>query len=114
MNLPPSKPVLARCAAACEACAQLCEKVAADESITRPLSPEHAALVSCAEVCRVTATAIWDGRTGLPEICTWCADVCESCVENLRAAFERSRVPEICIQCAARYREVSASANPKS
>ena len=112
MQKPPLQRLWAQCANACDACALLCGSVAADPNATRELSAEQAALLSCAEVCRLTAKALHEGREGAPHLCTWCADVCETCANSPRAAAEWAEIAASCRECAARCREVAGSPAP--
>jgi hypothetical protein len=105
-----STAMLLACEAACEACAADCERLLALDTAYRvgveSFTPQQLALVTCADVCRVTASAIREQRPGVEDVCAWCADVCATLAANWQrtpgwsSAIERSR------ECAARCGEV--------
>jgi hypothetical protein len=72
-------------------------------------TPEHVALITCADVCRITAAAARDGREKLPDVCHWCADVCDTFADSARASYLWPAVAASCRECAAQCRAIAAA-----
>lgn len=69
--------------AACEECASRCEEALA-ESVrpgTDPYTEHQIALLTCASVCRLTASELFGRGRDLREMVSWCRDVCKACAD---------------------------------
>lgn len=97
-----------RCLRACALCASACERVlASDPSYTSPGTEpyEHSqlALVSCASVCRLVATAVRVGDGDL-ELLRWCAEISLECstldLNESVPGSDRVALVDACTSCA--------------
>lgn len=104
--------LLDRCADACDGCAAECRAVlAADPDYigAGKFSPRQVALLSCADVCKVTAAAVRERRDRLAEVCLWCADVCEGLLRESGALSESPTALEACRRSASLCRQAFES-----
>jgi hypothetical protein len=105
-----SEALLDLCVDACEACAEECERALNTDptyaSGVSKFTGEQIALITCADVCRITAAAVRRRQVGYQEICTWCAEVCETCVSRGRSAIDAGQLLYRCGECATRCRAV--------
>jgi hypothetical protein len=102
-----------QCAHACDVCALECDRTLLSDpsysSSTGRFTAEHVALITCADVCRITAAAARDGRDKLPDVCHWCADVCDTFADSPRASYLWPEVAASCRECAEHCRAVAAA-----
>lgn len=93
-----------QCAAACEACAGQCERsLALDPSYlvgSGRFDATQLAVLTCADVCRVSAKQLRESAEHSREVARWCSSVCTAC-----AAHNKPNIPNWhlikakCLEC---------------
>lgn len=97
------------CLTCAEACMQAAMNWCLDSGNSQFDDRTFRLLLSCADLCKVTATVI---RRQVPEhvaICATCADVCTACVKSCESSAEMEDLTAACRQCAACCRALVAS-----
>lgn len=83
MFSPPYSELIGRARAACEECASRCEEALAQSVLpgTDPYTQHQIALLTCASVCRLTASVLNGQGRHIREMVSWCRDVCKACAD---------------------------------
>ena len=92
------------CRMACLNCVRECESALARDPLytqpgTRPYSENHLALVACASVCQLTASALAELTPETVELVAWCSEICCSCA-GMQQADAQLSTRNVCAQCA--------------
>lgn len=76
---------------------------------------EHVRLMmTCAEICRTTATLLLLKSRHFSELCEECAEICEDCAKSCENLHDMEECAQTCRFCAEACREMSRKASQEA
>jgi hypothetical protein len=93
------------CTAACNHCAAACLAESDIEALARCIRLD----MDCAAMCQLASSAMQRGSDLAPQICGWCAELCDACgTECMKHSHEHcQRCATACKACADECRRMS-------
>jgi hypothetical protein len=106
----PSQYATQACIDACFHCHQICLSTAMNRCIDSGAVPVEAKLfrllISCAEICQVSANFQLGNSDFQHRICELCAEVCDACAANCEAIEDMEPCVKACLACAISCRQM--------
>lgn len=108
----PSQYATQACIDACSHCHQICLHTAMNQCIESGANPVEAKLfrllISCAEICQVSANFQLGNSDFKHRVCELCAEVCEACAANCEVLEGMESCVKACRACAESCRQMGS------
>jgi len=106
------------CIDECMRCYRECQQMAMGHCLEtggRHVEPAHFRLMmSCAEICRTSATIMLNRLPQHGVVCAACAEICEACADDCEAIGDMDACVTACRRCAESCRRMAANVAPTS
>lgn len=107
-----AEPSMQACIEACSHCHQVCLQAALNhclESGGKHVKPKHfRLLMSCAEICQVSANFQLGSSPFQHRLCGLCAEICEACADDCEKLGEMEECVKACKACAESCRRMES------